>query len=224
MEPSARLIIRLGSQPEQQYPISQEITIVGREAINDLVVNDPEVSRRHCRLMLDKGGYLIEDLGSTNGTFVNGQRVTSPVPLYHGDTIELGKSGRIIFSVTPKVAPAVSSAQPAPLATESMDDEEEDAEPIVAPIKKSRSQNQPIVRQTELVEEVDEEEEEGGGFQRYLIGCGCVLLLLLFLIGAALFILDQTAPNQLYCGFLLPFWETVLGPVLKAFDRPLACP
>ena len=223
MEPSARLIIRLGSQPEQQYPISQEITIVGREAINDLVVNDPEVSRRHCRLMMGKDGYLIEDLGSTNGTFVNGQRVTSPVPLYHGDTIELGKSGRIIFSVTPKEAS--QSAQQSDLVMEDLFEEDEDLEENEKPIvqsKQSRSQSQPIVRQSEV--EGEDDEEEGRGFQRYLIGCGCLLLLLLFLVGAALFILDQTAPNQLYCGFLRPFWETVLGPVLKAFDRPLACP
>lgn len=96
---SARLIVQIGSQPDRTYPIERDITIAGREAINDLVVDDAEVSRRHTRFLREAEGIQIEDLGSTNGTFVNGRRVTVPTLLYHGDVIEMGKSARLIFQL-----------------------------------------------------------------------------------------------------------------------------
>ena len=62
---------------------------LGREAGNDLVVEDPQISRRHARLTRQGHSYLLEDLGSTNGTFVNGSRVSTPVLLANGDLIGL---------------------------------------------------------------------------------------------------------------------------------------
>ena len=99
MNSSARLLVQIGAQPERSYPIERDITILGREAINDMVINDAEVSRRHTRIVREADGYLIEDLGSTNGTFVNGKRVTVPTLLYHGDVIDMGKSAHLIFKL-----------------------------------------------------------------------------------------------------------------------------
>ena len=56
----------------------------------DLVVNEPKVSGRHCRLTREGGGYVVEDLNSTNGTFLKGVRVTGKVPIARGDAITLG--------------------------------------------------------------------------------------------------------------------------------------
>jgi len=69
---SFRLIVRRGPQPNQIYELNKDIITLGRDITNDIVINDPEVSRHHCRLTRGGGGYTLEDLGSTNGTFVNG--------------------------------------------------------------------------------------------------------------------------------------------------------
>ncbi len=56
-----------------------------------LSINDVEVSRRHARMELQGSSYVIQDLGSTNGTFVNGQRVTGVQPLNPGDSVSFGE-------------------------------------------------------------------------------------------------------------------------------------
>ncbi len=61
------------------------------------MINDPEVSRHHCRLTQGGGGYTLEDLGSTNGTFVNGQRLTGARQLQPGDMIGLGETVTLAY-------------------------------------------------------------------------------------------------------------------------------
>ena len=250
MESTARLLIRIGSQPEQEYTLTQEVTILGREAINDLVINDAEVSRRHSRIMLESEGFMIEDLGSTNGTFVNGQRVTAAMVLYHGDTIELGKSARLVFlGSAPRDAaqpPAMQGSgelgAAAPIAPvqqpPSQPDQEQyedyaPYEPYEAEEDPYDAQDQyygrpqnppPMLPQNEDYDEYDDDDDEAGGCQRYFITCGCLVLLVIFLLFAALFILDQIAPDALYCGPLQNFWNATLGPLLEALGRPLTCP
>jgi pSer/pThr/pTyr-binding forkhead associated (FHA) protein len=65
---------------------------LGRQPDNDIVVDEPSVSRRHALITRDGVGYTLRDLGSTNGTFVNQQKVTSDYSLNHGDAIRLGAS------------------------------------------------------------------------------------------------------------------------------------
>lgn len=66
------------------------IKTVGRAPRADFVVDAPLVSRLHCRLTLQADGLLVEDLESTNGTFVNGERVTRLV-MRHGDALRVGR-------------------------------------------------------------------------------------------------------------------------------------
>lgn len=87
-----RLIVRRGPQPNQVYELTQDIITIGRDATNEVSINDPEVSRHHCRLTRAAGGFTIEDLGSTNGTFINGQRVTGARPLTSGVQVGLGET------------------------------------------------------------------------------------------------------------------------------------
>jgi pSer/pThr/pTyr-binding forkhead associated (FHA) protein len=72
-------------------PIEAGLTI-GREGC-DVVLPDPEVSRRHAVMRrLDSGAFAIEDLGSTNGTYVNDARTAGPTPVVSGDIVRLGNT------------------------------------------------------------------------------------------------------------------------------------
>lgn len=89
---SFRLIVRRGPTPNQVFDLTRDVITLGRDISNDLVVNDAEVSRTHLRLTRGIDGYTIADLGSTNGTFINGQRLLGSRPLNNGDQIGLGET------------------------------------------------------------------------------------------------------------------------------------
>ena len=67
-----RLIIRRGPEPNKTFDLDKDVMTLGRDITNDIVVNDPELSRHHARFTRGAHGYNIEDLGSTNGTFIAG--------------------------------------------------------------------------------------------------------------------------------------------------------
>lgn len=97
---SFRLIVRRGPQPNQSYELNKDIVTLGRDITNDIVINDPEVSRHHMRLTRGAGGFTIEDLGSTNGTFINGQRLTGARPLRPGDMVGLGETVTLAYEMS----------------------------------------------------------------------------------------------------------------------------
>jgi len=66
-------------------------TTIGREGC-DITIADPEMSRRQARLDREGDAVVIEDLGSTNGTFVNGERITAPRRLAEGDEVRFGET------------------------------------------------------------------------------------------------------------------------------------
>lgn len=89
---SFRLVVRRGPQPNQAYELAKDVVTLGRDITNDIVINDPELSRHHLRITRTGDGYTLEDLGSTNGTFVNGQRLSTPRALNNGDMVGLGET------------------------------------------------------------------------------------------------------------------------------------
>jgi hypothetical protein len=92
-----QLVMRTGPVPGTVYPLEGEQLTIGRDPSNPIHITDAEVSRRHARLMLQGGRYVLEDLGSTNGTFVNGRRISAPYVLKPGDVISLGESISLVF-------------------------------------------------------------------------------------------------------------------------------
>jgi pSer/pThr/pTyr-binding forkhead associated (FHA) protein len=72
---SYQLVVNSGPNIGKVYPLTQSEIVIGRDPTNDIVINDAEVSRKHARLMLQAGSYVLEDLGSTNGTYVGGQKL-----------------------------------------------------------------------------------------------------------------------------------------------------
>jgi signal transduction histidine kinase/ActR/RegA family two-component response regulator len=94
---SARLVVLDGPGRGRKFTIQQE-AIIGRSAGNTVIIDDGEVSRRHARISVgETGGYVIEDLGSSNGTAVNGVPIRGPSPLAIGDKIQLAE--RIVLVV-----------------------------------------------------------------------------------------------------------------------------
>ncbi len=97
MQSNFRLVMRSGPSVGKEYPLDKNELFIGRDLSNDIVINDPEISRRHSRLFMQGNTFAIEDLGSTNGTFVNGQRLMGPNMLRPGDVITFGERMSLVF-------------------------------------------------------------------------------------------------------------------------------
>lgn len=86
-----RLVGLQGAYAGQVFDIDADLITIGREAGNAIVLDrESTVSRRHAQLVRQNGELMVQDLGSTNGTFVNGQRISGLTPLRVGDTVQFG--------------------------------------------------------------------------------------------------------------------------------------
>ncbi|HYO54008.1 FHA domain-containing protein [Archangium sp.] len=87
---SFQLTIVEGKEAGKEFDFEQDSVLIGRVTECDVVLYDAGISRRHCRIFAEKGRYFIEDLGSSNGTRVNDERVTEMRALSEGDHLTLG--------------------------------------------------------------------------------------------------------------------------------------
>lgn len=110
-----KLIAQTGPSAGKEFPLTKEVITIGRGSGNDIVLPDPRVSRQHAEIRRQDDEFIITDLGSTNGTFVNGVRIEEPQPLRRGDRIEIGTTA-FLFQTVPseEVAPAPAIAPPGP--------------------------------------------------------------------------------------------------------------
>jgi pSer/pThr/pTyr-binding forkhead associated (FHA) protein len=178
-----RLIVRTGPNPGTVFDVTKEVTMLGRDVTNDIPLGDAEISRQHARLTRTPGGIVLEDLGSTNGSFVNGDRLASPRVLRSGDLVGLGENVTLTFEATaPESAatvmgPARVAPPPRPAARQA-------PPPVAGP---ATPMGMPAIP----------DEEGGGGRKRWLLaGCGCALLLAACVIVFAL--MDSFMPDTLY--------------------------
>ena len=93
------------------HPLSESVVNIGRRLENQLVIDDPRVSRNHAQLRAIKGRFVLFDLNSTGGTFVNGQR-TSQTVLYPGDVISLAGVALIFGQDNPPPRPDLGNTSP----------------------------------------------------------------------------------------------------------------
>ena len=106
------LTVRTGPEEGTVFDLENETIIVGRDVTNDVILTDAEVSRRHSRLTLSPQGYVLEDLGSTNGTFVNGERLSGPYLLIPGDQIGFSQKLVVSFEMAPEAAAETVAVPP----------------------------------------------------------------------------------------------------------------
>lgn len=93
------------------YPLKDPVVNIGRRLENHLVIDDPRISRNHAQLRSINGRYVLFDLNSTGGTFVNGQR-TSQTVLYPGDVISLAGVALIFGQDNPPPRPDLRETSP----------------------------------------------------------------------------------------------------------------
>ncbi|GAB4100496.1 DUF3662 and FHA domain-containing protein [Sinomonas halotolerans] len=84
----------------QRYAINAESVVLGRSSEADIVIDDTGVSRRHLEIRVDGPGPRAVDLGSTNGSYVNGQRVSGSAELRDGSVVTMGRT-KIVFRLLP---------------------------------------------------------------------------------------------------------------------------
>jgi len=196
-----QLVMQTGPTPGKVFELQKDEVYIGRDVNNDVVVNDAEVSRKHARLVMRTGGYALEDLGSTNGTFVGGQRLVGAHQLRPGETIMLGENVSLVFeSGFDADATIVSASErphaytpPPPVSTqpESYTPQEKIG---TAPLRQSYTGQVPAGPAEPYFEPIEEEPTQERRTWLY-IGCGALLVLLCVVVASA-FVFDYL---NLYC-------------------------
>jgi pSer/pThr/pTyr-binding forkhead associated (FHA) protein len=110
----SKLTLKFESSVLKEVPVGFREVSIGRSPDNGIVIDNPAVSHYHARVFNEEGRMMLEDFGSMNGTFVNGQRVKM-VTLQPGDSVAIGKH-TIVFSDSREMEPVgvVADSRPAP--------------------------------------------------------------------------------------------------------------
>jgi hypothetical protein len=91
------LVVRRGPNAGSRFVLEQDVTRAGRHPASDIFLDDITVSRRHAEFARERGGYVVRDVGSLNGTYVNRERSDSAV-LHNGDEVQIGKFKLVFLS------------------------------------------------------------------------------------------------------------------------------
>jgi len=97
------LVASSGPEAGSAFQLMGPSITIGRAADSDIVIDDNMVSRHHARLDMQANAYVLTDLGSTNGTWVNGRRISTPVPLQASDSVRFGERSVFVLSTQPSL-------------------------------------------------------------------------------------------------------------------------
>lgn len=144
-----QLRMQKGPEPFRVFPLTSASVTIGRDPMSDIVISDPEVSRQHARLSRTLSGYRVQDLGSTNGTFIDGARLAGdPVELLPGQVVTMGSGVALLYEVTRDESAAeneqletVIDSGPIAFGAPEAEPEAEEAEPV---IYESESEEPPL--------------------------------------------------------------------------------
>ena len=90
--PERLVVVAPDNLAGHEFPLGNETTVGRAAGCAVLLDSDTFVSQLHARVFRRDGSIFVEDLGSTNGTFVNGRKVTAPVTVHKGDTVQFGRT------------------------------------------------------------------------------------------------------------------------------------
>jgi len=163
------------------FDLTKEVTLLGRDVTNDIVLGDPEVSRQHARLTRTPAGYILEDLGSTNGTFVNGERLVTARALAAGNLLGFGEDVTVTFdALTPEAAATVMAAAARP-----------------APAPRMQAPATPLPPPPPTPAGIPTDEAKPTSRRSWVMaGCGCLVLIVTCVV--FLFFMDSFFPDILY--------------------------
>ena len=194
-----QLVMHSGPTPGKIFPMEGDVITIGREAGNGIIINDAEVSRKHTQFVFQGGKYIVTDLGSTNGTFVNGQRLTGQHVLQPGEVISLGEQINLLFEavvpIDPNATMLSAGRQPG-------------APRVAAPAPRPQPVTPPPPQPVNYAGQVPAgpapsyapPQQRAGGSRTTLIVVGIVLLLCICVVSVGLFF----APQSFWCMF--PIW------------------
>ena len=155
-----QFVMRSGPTPGKVFPLEGSEITIGRDANQTISINDAEISRKHAKMELRGASYVIQDLGSTNGSFVNGNRISGIQVLNPNDIVSFGENIVLMFEAVvdpnatmigsraprtsaglPKPAPAAAPAPiyvtPAPVVVQ--------APPAATPVAPARKTNKKLL-------------------------------------------------------------------------------
>jgi hypothetical protein len=176
------VVVTSGPETGRRVELGLEVAI-GRQD-TDLVVEDPEVSRRHAVLRHSDGSVIVEDLDSTNGTFVNGERIRSPIAVGPGDQIRIGRTTLEIESDR-RADDTIVSMPPRP---DQIHSAEAPSGPV--PVEAHEDATQPLPSRTR------EGASRPARSNRRWLGVGAVAVVVLWGVIAYVALVDRPAEND----------------------------
>ncbi len=205
-----RLIVMQGPNIGHEYLLPGDESTIGRSASNSIVLPFAEISRKHARVWQEEESTFLEDLGSTNGTFVNDTRLTGRIALYDGDEIQIGDAFRLLVAspeglTRPISVPSTAAVQsPKPVIAQHAFSEAVPSSEIPTP--------RPPLYINLDEQESDGEQPEIDQLPDYLRWIGIAGLVLIALLLVVIFLDSYQGGRLLYCGTLNPFFQVLLGP------------
>lgn len=112
-----KLLLKFNAAVIKEIPWDKDALTIGRKPDNDIVIDNPAISGHHCKLVKQGSGFFVEDLESTNGTFLNEKRVKTS-GLKHNDVVGLAKHALVFVDDNPP--PEAPSAKPEPAGDSTM--------------------------------------------------------------------------------------------------------
>ena len=197
-----RLTVIKGFNKGEVFPLEEDEVIIGRGEENSIVLNIAEISRKHSVLTRVEEGYIIKDLDSTNGTFVDKKKVGDKYLLKPGDTIMLGDAIYLTYQVDADPEETLVALRPVEIS--SPDDTAEAPKPAARERASSPVTTQGQGKTTEDNLSRSQGTEEKKGRTWLWAGIGCVVVII-FLIVIGLIIFDYL---NLYC---TPPFDTLLN-------------
>jgi pSer/pThr/pTyr-binding forkhead associated (FHA) protein len=206
MSAQFQLVVRSGPNPGKTFLLSKNEMYVGRDVTNEITISDAEISRKHARLTLQGNTIVLEDLGSTNGTFVNGQRLMGPHTLQPGELVMFGENVGVSFEFVggdasatvvgaSPVAPRQVTPEP-PASYQAPQYAPPQQVPAYQPPAPAYAQQVPLSPIEQYPPAPIYRKKSGGGCGKWILaGCGCLVILIIFAVVGA-FVFDAL---DLYC-------------------------